>query len=70
MPGSSRSNSTGYWFTSWVSIYKTEPAEISTPELLKDYLDSASGPERATQHISELDSNVQPLAFTRKRLDL
>jgi hypothetical protein len=68
VPGSSRSNSTGYWFTSWVSIYKTEPAEISTPELLKDYLDSTSGPERATQHISELDSNVQPLAFARKRL--
>ena len=69
VPGSSRSNSTGYWFTSWVSIYKTEPAEISTPELLKDYLDSTSGSEYATQHISELDSNVQPLVFARKRLN-
>jgi len=70
VPGSSRSNATGYWFTSWVSINKTVPAEISTPELLRDYLDSTSGPEYAMQHIPELDSNAQPLVFARKRSNL
>jgi hypothetical protein len=70
VPGSSRSNSTGYWFTSWVSINETAPAETSTPESSRDYLDSASGPEHAMQHISETDSNAQPLVFARKRSNL
>ena len=67
VPGSSRDNATGYWFTTWVHIHKTTPREISTPEILRDYLDSTSGPEYATQHISELDSDAQPLVFARKR---
>jgi len=67
VPGSSRTNSTGYWFTTWVNINKTEPAEISTPELLRDYLGCTSGPEYATQHVTELDTNAQPLVFARKR---
>ena len=37
VPGSSRDNSTGYWYTTWVDIHSTEPAEISTPELLKEF---------------------------------
>ena len=67
VPGSSRDNATGYWFTTWVHIHKTTPREISTPEILRDYLDSTSGPEYATQHIPELDSEAQPLVFARKR---
>ena len=67
VPGSSRDNSTGYWYTTWVSIHKTLPSEISTPECLKDYLDSSSGPEFALKHIEELDCDVQPLVFARKR---
>jgi hypothetical protein len=67
VPGSSRDNSTGYWFTTWVHIHKTTPREISTPEILRDYLDSTSGPDFATQHISELDSDAQPLFFARRR---
>ena len=67
VPGSARDNSTGYWFTTWVNIKTTTPVEISTPEVLKDYLDSTSSSDYATQHITELDSDVQPLVFARKR---
>jgi hypothetical protein len=70
VPGSSRDNSTGYWYTTWVDIHSTEPAEISTPELLKEFIVSTSGPEYALEHISEIDSDVQPLVFARKRLGL
>ena len=70
VPGSSRDNSTGYWFSSWVDIHKTEPVEISTPELLREFLDCTSGPEYALQHIPELDSDAQPIVFARKRKGL
>jgi hypothetical protein len=65
--GSSRTNSTGHCFTTWVNINKTEPAEILTPGLLRDYLGCTSGPEHATQCIAELDTNAQPIVFARKR---
>ena len=70
VPGSSRDNSTGYWFTTWVDIHKTEPAEISTPELLREFLGCTSGPDYALEHITEIDSDVQPLVFARKRKGL
>jgi hypothetical protein len=70
VPGSSRDNSTGYWCTTWVDIHSTEPTEISTPELLKELITSTSGPGHALEHISEIDSDVQPLDFARKRLGL
>ena len=70
VPGSSRDNSTGYWYTTWVDIHSTEPAEISTPELLREFITSTSGPEYALEHISEIDSDVQPLVFARKRQGL
>ena len=40
---------------------------ISTPEILKDFLESTSGPDYAMQHIPELDCDTQPLIFARKR---
>jgi hypothetical protein len=67
VPGSARDNATGYWFTTWVSIKKTIPSTISTPEILKDFLESTSGSEYATQHIPEMDTDSQPLVFARKR---
>lgn len=67
VPGSSRDNSTGYFFTTWVSIKKTVPSAISTPEVLKDFLDGTSGSDYATQHIPELGSDAQPLLWGRKR---
>ena len=67
VPGSSRDNSTGYWYTTWVNIHRTEPVEISTPELLKEFLDCTSGPEHALEHVTEIDSDLQPLVFARKR---
>ena len=40
---------------------------ISTPEILKDFLKNTSGPDYATQHIPELDCDMQLLVFARKR---
>ena len=67
VPGSARDNATGYWFTSWVTIRKTMPMSISTPEILKDFLESTSGSDYAMQHIPELDCDTQPMVFARKR---
>jgi hypothetical protein len=67
VPGSARDNSTGYWFTTWVHIHRTLPSEISTPECLRDFLDSSSGPDFELEHIPELDCNVQPLVYARLR---
>jgi hypothetical protein len=67
IPGSSRDNSTGCWFSTWVHVHKTLPSEISTPECPRGFLDSSSGPEFELEHIPEpeLDCIVQPLARAR-----
>ena len=70
VPGSSRDNSTGYWYTTWVDIHSTKPAELSTPELLREFLTSTSGPEYALEHITEIDLDAQPLVSARKRRGL
>lgn len=67
VPGSSRATSTGYWYTRWVHIHRTEPVEISTPELLREFLDETSGPEYALKHIVELDADLQPFVYGQKR---
>jgi hypothetical protein len=48
-------------------MHRTEPVEISTPELLKEFLDCTSGPEHALGRVTEIDSDLQPLVFARKR---
>ena len=63
LPGSSRDNSTGYYFSSWVVVHETTPVEISTPQCLKNFLEESSGPIFATKHVTELDCEAQPLAW-------
>jgi hypothetical protein len=67
VPGSSRDNATGYYFSSWVMVHDTMPTSISTPRCLRAFLDESSGPEFATKHIPELDSDVQPLCWAAFR---
>jgi hypothetical protein len=55
VPGSSRCNATGYYFSTWVLVKHTFPVEISTPAVLKAFLDASSGPAFALQHVTELD---------------
>ena len=67
VPGSARSNSTGYWFSKWVTISATTPTAISTPECLRDFLDGTSGADFAVQHVPQLDATVQPLFYGQRR---
>ncbi len=39
VPGSSRSNATGYCFSTWVLVKYTFPVEVSTPAVLKAILE-------------------------------
>ena len=66
VPGSSRDNSTSYYFSMWVPVRNTTPSEISTPECLRSFLEASSGPEFATVHIPELNADAQPLVYARK----
>ena len=66
-PGSSRRNATNYYFSKWVSVFSTEPREISTPEVLRNFLDSTSSPEFGVTHIPELNVEAQPVFYGRKR---
>ena len=67
LPGSSRANSTGYYFSTWVTIADTFPLSISTPRCLRAFLDDTSGPEYGMQHVEELDCDAQPIAWGAKR---
>ena len=67
VPGSSRCNATGYYFSTWVLVKHTFPVEISTPAVLKAFLDASSGPTFALQHVTELDMDLQPLIYAKKR---
>ena len=66
VPGSSRNNATGYYFSSWVDIRNTSPPAISTPECLRDFINDSSSDEFATSHIPELDAETQPLLYGKK----
>ena len=65
-PGSARSNATNYYFSKWVDIHSTEPKEISTPEVLRDFIDSSSDTSFARDHLPELDSDAQALFYGKK----
>lgn len=65
-PGSSRNNATGYYFSTWVEIKKTVPAEISTPECLRRFLDASSGDEFAYAEVPLLDSSAQSFAWGKR----
>ena len=67
VPGSSRNNSTGYYFSSWVVVRDSTPLEISTPKCLRAFLDESSGPLFARRHVTELDCDAQPLAWAAFR---
>ena len=66
VPGSSRNNSTGYYFSTWVEIKKTLPKEISTPECLRRFVDASSGDEFAHTEVPLLGTSSQPFAWGRK----
>ena len=66
VPGTSRDNATGYYFSSWVMVLSTLPVEISTPECLKAFVGASSGPDFASVHVPELDVEVQPLVYAKR----
>jgi hypothetical protein len=66
-PGSSRSNSTNYFFSKWINVHNTVPSEISTPACFKNFIAASSGPDYSTEHIPELNLNAQPFVWARKR---
>ena len=66
VPGSSRNNSTGYYFSTWVEIKKTLPKEISTPECLRRFVDASSGDDYAQTEVPLLCSSAQSFAWGKK----
>ena len=66
-PGSSRNNSTNYYFSSWVNVRRTLPISISTPECMRDFLDSSSGADFAMDEIPLLNTSAQTFVWGRKR---
>ena len=65
-PGSSRQNTTNYYFSKWVDIHSTTPASVSTPEILKEFLEASSGSAFAHTRIPQFDSSAQPFVYARK----
>jgi hypothetical protein len=67
VPGSSRDNSTGYYFSTWVEIKKTSPSSISTPECLRRFVDASSGDEFALAEVPLLNSSAQSFVWGKKK---
>jgi hypothetical protein len=66
-PGSSRNNSTAFYFSSWVEVKCTTPKSISFPELLREHMDVSSGPEHAVDELPLLNCSAQALFFGQKK---
>jgi hypothetical protein len=65
-PGSSRTNSTNTYFSSWVKIHGTVPLCTDTVETMKTFLRRTSDPTLyATVYIPELQLASQPLVYAR-----
>lgn len=66
VPGSSRNNSTGYYFSMWVEVKDTVPPEISTPACLRRFLEASTGDEFAMTEIPDLNISAQSFVYARK----
>jgi hypothetical protein len=65
-PGSSRTNSTNTYFSSWVKVHGTVPRCTDTVETMKTFLRRTSDPTLyATVNIPELQLASQPLVYAR-----
>ena len=65
-PGSSRTNSTNTYFSSWVTVHGTVPRCTDTVETMKTFLRRTSDPTLyATVNIPELQLASQPLVYAR-----
>lgn len=65
-PGSSRQNTTNYYFSKWIVVHHTKPASVSTPAVLKEFLLASSGPDYAQHYMQQLDSYAQPFVHGKK----
>ena len=67
MPGSSRSNATNTYFSTWVRVSGTEPNTINTVAVMKEFLRRSTDSERFGLHaIPQLEGSFQPLVYARK----
>jgi len=66
-PGSARQNTTNYYFSKWVEVHNTVPSVISTPAVLRDFIDHSSGPGFAKEEIPELQAFAQPLVYAAQK---
>ena len=67
-PGSSQSNSTNIFFSKWVRVRGTDPAQIDTVRVMRAYLDRSSDDQLfATTHVAQLHGDFQPVFYGRKR---
>jgi hypothetical protein len=66
VPGSSRNNSTGYYFTTWVEVKNTVPLEISTPACLRRFFEASTGDEFAMTEVPLLNISAQSFVYARK----
>jgi len=66
VPGSSRQNSTNTYFSKWVLVRGTTPAETNTVEVMRDFL-ARSSVEGLFAHtyIEQLQESFQPLIYAR-----
>jgi len=68
VPGSSRSNATGRWFSKWVRIARTVPSVLCTVATMEDFLARTSDPALfATHFIPQLKLHTQSLVHGQKR---
>jgi len=66
-PFSSRSNSTSVWFTTWVTVWCSNPKEICSHCVMQDFLKRSSDPAVfATTRVKQLGIEVQPLIWAKR----
>ena len=66
VPGSSRNNATGYYFSTWVEVKDTVPLEISTPACLRRFFDASTGDDFAITEVPLLNTSAQSFVYARK----
>ena len=65
-PFSSRRNSTGVWFSSWVTVFCSNPTIVCSHCIMKYFLDATEDPELiATTRVPELGIEVRPLFWAK-----
>ena len=67
MLGSSRSNATNTYFSTWVRVSGTRPHTINTVAVMKAFLRRSTDPEEFGLHdMPQLEGSFQPLFYARR----